>query len=55
MFHSDRGVLHTSITFKKVIERNGMVQSMSRTACFLQINAVAESFFGRLNQKLMNL
>lgn len=52
MFHSDRGVQYASNAFKKVIEKNGMVQSMSRKACCWD-NAVAESFFGTLKQELV--
>jgi len=52
MFHSDRGVQYASNAFKKVIERNGMVQSMSQKACCWD-NAVAESFFGTLKQELV--
>ncbi len=52
MFHSDRGVQYASNAFKKVIEKNGMVQSMSRKACCWD-NAVAESFFGTLKQELI--
>ena len=52
MFHSDRGVQYASNAFKKAIEKNGMVQSMSRKACCWD-NAVAESFFGTLKQELV--
>jgi transposase InsO family protein len=52
MFHSDRGVQYASNAFKKVLETNGMVQSMSRKACCWD-NAVAESFFGTLKQELV--
>lgn len=52
MFHSDRGVQYASNAFRKVIEKNGMVQSMSRKACCWD-NAVAESFFGTLKQELI--
>jgi len=52
MFHSDRGVQYASNAFKKVIKKNGMVQSMSRKACCWD-NAVAESFFGTLKQELV--
>lgn len=52
LFHSDRGVQYASSAFKKVIERNGMIQSMSRKACCWD-NAVAESFFGTLKQELI--
>lgn len=52
MFHSDQGVQYASKAFKKVIEENGMVHSMSRKACCWD-NAVAESFFGTLKQELI--
>lgn len=52
LFHSDRGVQYASRAYRKVIEENGMVQSMSRKACCWD-NAVAESFFGTLKQELI--
>jgi putative transposase len=52
MFHSDRGVQYASKAYKKVIEKNHMVHSMSRKACCWD-NAVAESFFGTLKQELV--
>lgn len=52
LFHSDRGVQYASKAYKKVIEENGMLHSMSRKACCWD-NAVAESFFGTLKQELI--
>ena len=53
LFHSDRGVQYCSKTFRKVLKRYGMQQSMSRKGdCW--DNAVAESFFGTLKQELVH-
>ena len=47
IFHSDRGVQYASDAFRKLLERHGFVQSMSRKGdCW--DNAVAESFFHSL-------
>ena len=47
IFHSDRGVQYASEAFRKLLERHGFVQSMSRKGdCW--DNAVAESFFHSL-------
>lgn len=52
VFHSDRGVQYCSKSFRRVLGRYGMVQSMSRKGdCW--DNAVAESFFGTLKQELV--
>ena len=52
LFHSDRGAQYASKSYKKVINKNGMIHSMSRKACCWD-NAVAESFFGTLKQELV--
>lgn len=52
LFHSDQGVQYASKAFKKMIEENGILHSMSRKACCWD-NAVAESFFGTLKQELV--
>lgn len=50
--HSDRGVQYASRTYRQAIEEAGMRQSMSRKGnCW--DNAVAESFFGTLEQELV--
>lgn len=52
LFHSDRGVQYASYAFKKMIEKNGMIHSMSRQAdCW--DNAVPESFFVTLKRELV--
>jgi putative transposase len=52
LFHSDRGVQYASSAFKSIIQKYGMIHSMSRKAdCW--DNAVAESFFGTLKQELV--
>jgi len=47
MFHSDRGIQYASSSFKKLLIKNNITQSMSRKGnCW--DNAVAESFFKTL-------
>jgi putative transposase len=47
LLHSDRGVQYTSEEFRQLVQKHGIVQSMSRKAnCW--DNAVAESFFRSL-------
>ena len=49
--HSDRGSQHASAEYVEALERAGIAQSMSRKGnCW--DNAVAESFFGTLEQEL---
>ena len=51
MFHSDRGVQYAAITFRRQLDQNLVIQSMSRKAnCW--DNAVAESFFKILKAEL---
>ena len=51
MFHSDRGSQYCSRTVRKVLERHGFTQSMSRKGhCW--DNAVAETFFKTLKAEL---
>lgn len=50
--HTDRGSQYASAAYRKALEEAGMVQSMSRKGdCW--DNAVAESFFGTLEQELV--
>jgi transposase InsO family protein len=50
--HSDRGSQYAAGDYRKVLENNAMIQSMSRTAnCW--DNAPAESFFGTLKTELV--
>jgi transposase InsO family protein len=52
LFHSDRGSQYASREFRRLLARNGMVQSMSRKGnCW--DNAVAESFFATLKKELV--
>lgn len=52
IFHSDQGVQYACPEFWKVLEKYGMIQSMSRKGnCY--DNAVAESFFHTLKTELI--
>lgn len=51
LIHSDRGIQYASSDFRKQLERNGFIQSMSRKGnCW--DNAVVESFFHTLKTQL---
>lgn len=49
-FHSDRGSIYASGTFKKLLEENEIKQSMSRGGCPYD-NACSESFFATLKKE----
>jgi putative transposase len=49
--HSDRGCQYTAKAYRAVLEKSGVVQSMSRSGNCLD-NAVAESFFGTFKHEL---
>ena len=52
MFHSDRGVQYASNDFRKMLSRNGIIQSMSRKGnCW--DNTVAESFFKTIKTEMI--
>jgi len=51
VFHSDRGVQYRAARFRRLTDRRGIVQSMSRKGNCLD-NAVAESFFATLEAEL---
>ena len=52
IFHTDRGCQYTSEQFRELLEKNGVVQSLSRPGqCW--DNAVAESFFATLKEELL--
>lgn len=51
VFHSDQGSQYGSERFRRLLERRGIVQSMSRSGNCLD-NAVAESFFATLEHEL---
>jgi putative transposase len=49
--HTDRGSQYASVAYGEVLKKNGLIASMSRKGnCW--DNAVAESFFGTLEQEL---
>ena len=53
IFHADRGSQYTSGTFRKLLEHNGMRQSLSAPGqCW--DNAVAESFWATLKEELLH-
>lgn len=53
IFHSDQGIQYASNEIKKLLEKNKMIQSMSRKGnCY--DNAVAESFFHTLKTEHIN-
>lgn len=54
IFHSDRGSQYTSSEFTKLLERNKIVQSLSRPGQVWD-NAVAESFYATLKCELVHL
>ncbi len=52
IFHSDRGSQYASLDFRKSINNNDLIQSMSgKSNCY--DNAVAESFFHTLKTELV--
>ena len=52
IFHSDQGSQYTSAEFRKLLQRHGVRQSLSRPRqCW--DNAVAESFFSTLKTELV--
>jgi transposase InsO family protein len=52
LWHTDRGSQYASYSHKDLLEKNGIVQSMSRKGnCW--DNAVAESFFKTLKNELV--
>lgn len=53
MIHSDRGVQYASADFRRILQKEGLVQSMSRKGdCW--DNAVAESFFHSIKTQLIH-
>jgi putative transposase len=52
VYHSDRGVQYTAISFGKRLEEIGIVPSMGRTGTALD-NAMAESFIATLKTELL--
>jgi transposase InsO family protein len=53
LFHSDRGGQYLSKDFQALLQRHGIVQSLSRVGqCW--DNAVAESFFGTFKEELVH-
>lgn len=52
IFHSDQGWQYQHYGYRKVLEKHGIVQSMSRKGNCLD-NAVAENFFGIMKTELL--
>ena len=53
IWHTDRGSQYASTAHKELLQKNGIIQSMSRKGnCW--DNAVAESFFHSLKTELTN-
>ena len=53
IFHSDRGTQYTSSEYRKLLDENDMIQSLSRPRqCW--DNAVAEAWFGTLKTELID-
>lgn len=51
LHHTDQGVLYSSAAYRAILDRHGLIQSMSRKGnC--HDNAVAESFFSNLKNEL---
>lgn len=51
IFHSDRGAQYTSKAFKRKVEEQGMIQSMSRVGKCID-NGPMEGFFGILKTEM---
>ncbi len=51
IFHSDRGSQYSSETFRRMLEKNGIRQSMSRAGCPYD-NACSESFFATAKKRM---
>jgi len=54
LIHSDRGSQYTSHAFKKVVQDNGLVHSMSRVSKCID-NGPMEGFWGTLKVEMFNL
>ena len=52
--HSDQGSQYLSVSFRQLLEDDGMIQSVSRRGNSLD-NSPMESFFGRMKTNVMNL
>lgn len=52
IFHSDRGIQYSSKTFNKMLDKHGLVGSMSRSACPYD-NACLESFFSTAKKECL--
>jgi transposase InsO family protein len=51
LFHSDRGFQYTSRTFQKKLEKQGMIQSMSRVGCCID-NGPIEGLWGIIKSEM---
>ncbi|WP_231385231.1 IS3 family transposase [Candidatus Stoquefichus massiliensis] len=54
LFHSDRGFQYTSPIFKNLLNKQGMIQSMSRVACCLD-NGPTEALWGIIKAEMYEL
>lgn len=54
IFHSDRGFQYTSKSFKYLLDKAGMIQSMSRVSRCID-NGPMEAFWGVLKSEMYNL
>lgn len=50
--HSDQGAQYNSFEYKRLLDENNMIQSMSRKGCCWD-NAVAESFFNNIKNEMV--
>lgn len=53
MFHSERGTQYTAMSFRKLLDSHGMVQSFFKKS-YLFDNACCESFFKYLKKEECN-
>ncbi len=54
VFHSDRGTQYSSASYRRMLEENGIRQSMSRSGCPYD-NACSESFFATAKKECIYL
>lgn len=54
VFHSDRGTQYSSASYRRMLEENGIRQSMSRSGCPCD-NACSESFFATAKKECIYL
>lgn len=54
MIHSDQGIHYTNSQYSKLLQENGIIQSMSRKGCCWD-NAVIENFFSHFKTECVKL